>query len=73
MSHSLCSVAGRDPKKQLMDVFDSQGLCHQQSYCRDMVNVMGTLPEMVTLGCLHQALPKWTVPAHGSQSWSQGW
>lgn len=38
-----------------------------------MVNVMGMLPEMVTLGCLPQALPKWMVPAHGWQSWSQGW
>lgn len=38
-----------------------------------MIHVMGTLPEMVTLGCLPQVLPKWTVPAHGWQSWSQGW
>lgn len=52
---------------------NSQSMCHQWSYSRDMVNVMGTLPEMVTLGCLPQVLPKWTVPAHGWQSWSQGW
>lgn len=40
---------------------------------RDMVNATGTLPETVTLGCLPQVLPKWTAPAHGWQSWSQGW
>lgn len=69
MSYSVCSVAGWGLKKQLMDVFDSQSLCHQQRHGQ----CHGTLPETVTLGCWPQVLPKWMVPAHGWQSWSQGW
>jgi len=65
--HFIFSVLTRTKrsKKSNKWMSDSQSLCHQLSYCKDTVNVMGTLPEMVTLGCLPQALPKWTVPAHG--------